>query len=262
MFAIYAFCRAVDDIADSDEPPARKLVDLARWRDEIDRLYAGRPVLPAAVALADPVRRFALPREEFIAMIEGMEMDARDQMRAPPMDDLTGYCRRVAGAVGMLSIRVFGDDSAAAQRFALALGEAFQLTNILRDIDEDAAMGRLYLPRELLLRHSVPLAADPAQVPAQSLAETLAHPAIPAVCADLAGLARRRFAEADAALAACNRPRLRPALLMMGIYERILDRLEPTGWRPGARRVRLSKTEKLWAAIHQGVFRPRCQPST
>lgn len=249
MFAIYAFCREVDDIADDLGAAEDKLERLGAWRAEIDRLYAGQPSRPAALALVGPVQRFGLPRAEFIAMIEGMEMDAREMMRGPNSAQLQAYCRRVAGAVGLLSLPVFGAEGEAARTFALALGEALQLTNILRDVDEDAARGRLYLPSEMLVRHGVLPADDPARA--------LGHPALPRVCQDLAVVARRRFADADAALAQCSRRSLRPALLMMGIYEVILGRLIARGWEPGRRTpIRLSKAEKLWAAIRWGLLRP------
>lgn len=248
MFAVYAFCREVDDIAD-DEPCGTddRLARLADWRDEIDRLYAGRPTGLTTRALAGPVRDYGLPRSEFLAMIDGMEMDAREAMRAPPLDDLRHYCRCVAGAVGLLSIRIFGARGAEAEAFAVALGEALQLTNILRDLAEDAERGRLYLPREMLAAQGLNEAAP---------AAVLADPALDPVCRELAGLARDRFAEADRLLARSDRRALRPALLMMGIYERILDRLLARGWRspPGAP-LRLSKPEKLWAAFRHGLWR-------
>ncbi len=249
MYAVYAFCREVDDIADEPGDPAAKRLALAEWRAEIERLYAGHPSRPTSLALAGPVRRYALPRAEFLAMIDGMAMDAEADIRAPDTATLTLYCRRVAGSVGLLSIRIFGADEPAAPDFAVALAEALQLTNILRDLDEDAARGRLYLPAELLARHGVPPDAAPEAV--------LSHPGVAAVCAELAGQARGCFAAADAALARCRRWRLRPALLMMGTYEYTLDMLERRGWAPGAPALHLSKRAKLWAGIRQGLLRRR-----
>ena len=248
MFAIYAFCREVDDIADEPGATADKLAGLADWRDEIDRLYAGRPTRPTSHALAVPVDVYDLPKGEFLALIDGMEMDAKEDMRAPPLNALRHYCRCVAGAVGLLSIRVFGAREPEAEPFAIALGEALQLTNILRDLEEDAARGRLYLPREVLAAHRLDGATPEA---------VLADPALDAVCRDLAGLARTQFTEADRLLTRCNRRSLRPALVMMGVYERILDRLEQRGWQPPLEPLNLSKPVKLWAAIRRGVFRPR-----
>ena len=254
MYAIYAFCREVDDVADDPGEPADKMTRLAAWRAEVDRLYAGRPTRPTTVALREPVSRYGLPRAEFLAIIEGMEMDAEERMRAPDIATLRGYCRRVAGAVGMLSVPVFGAVGPAARDFAVDLGEALQLTNILRDIPEDAQRGRLYLPRELLERHGIAAAA--------AVPEILAAPAMGDVFTDLAGMARDRFRQADAVLARCDRQALRPALLMMGIYDRLLQRLTEHGWRSGALPPPLTKAQKLWAAVRYGLWRRPWRPST
>ncbi len=163
MFAVYAFCRVIDDIADSDDPPAVKLAALADWRAEVAAIYAGTPTRPLARVLADVAARHRLRQEDFLALIDGMEMDAREDIVAPSLSVLDQYCDRVASAVGRLSVRIFGDDSTDADRVAFALGRALQLTNILRDLDEDAARGRLYLPRELLERHGI-ADVDPAPV--------------------------------------------------------------------------------------------------
>ena len=155
MFAIYAFCREVDDIADEGGTAEAKRQGLAEWRREIDRLYAGAPTRPTTRALLRPVAAYGLLREDFLAVIDGMEMDALRDIRAPSLAELELYCARVAGAVGLLSVRAFGDRSETARKLALAEGKALQLTNILRDLAEDAGRGRLYLPRELLEKHGI-----------------------------------------------------------------------------------------------------------
>ena len=254
MFAIYAFCREVDDVADEGGTTEQKLTDLVLWREEVERLYAGSPTRLTTLALLEPVRRFKLPKEEFIALIDGMEMDARESMRAPDMATLMLYCRRVAGTAGLLSLPIFGADEPEAPEFAIALSDALQLTNILRDITEDAERGRLYLPRELLLRNGIDPALPPWSV--------IRHPGLAGVFRELVREARRRYADADRALARCNRKRLRPALLMMAIYEAILDRLERAGWHPEAPPPKLSKAAKLWAALTRGLLRPAWRPST
>jgi presqualene diphosphate synthase len=243
MFAIYAFCREVDDVADADGPASTKLARLAAWRAEVDALYAGRPRRPATLALLEPIARFDLPRGEFEAMIDGMEMDAAGRMQAPGWAELERYCRCVAGAVGLLSIRVFGarDGDAGAR----ALGEALQLTNILRDLDEDAGRGRLYLPRELLEQHGIALTEARA---------VLDHPALPAVCAAVAARAQARFAEADRWLGSAERRRLRPARIMMQIYRRVLLRLIARGWQRLDQPVRVPRPERLWLALRYGLF--------
>jgi phytoene synthase len=200
MHAIYAFARVVDDIADSAAPEAEKRRLLGLWREEIGQVYAGRPGSAIGAVLAEAVARYELPREEFLLLIGGMEMDAGAPIVAPPLEVLRAYTRRVAGAVGVLSMRVFGAwEGARSEEAALRLGDAFQLTNILRDVEEDAARGRLYLPREAL---------DAAGVPA----------------------------EPGAAMA--------PALLMTGVYEGYLGRMEARGFRRD-RPLTMSRPEKL-----------------
>jgi presqualene diphosphate synthase len=248
MYAIYAFCREVDDIADEGGDPAEKQRQLAAWRDEIENLYAGRPQRTTTRALLRPLRDYGLPKEEFLAVIDGMEMDARETIRAPSLADFRLYCRRVAGAVGVLSVHAFGAEEPEARDLALAEGDALQFTNILRDVAEDAAIGRLYLPRELLQRHGI-AATDPMMV--------LRDPRLPAVCDDLAALADDRFAEAERLMALCKRGPMRPARIMLAVYRRLLQRLRQRGWqdcwRDGAARVSLPKGEKLWIALRNGI---------
>lgn len=240
MYAIYAFCREVDDIADEGGTAAEKQRALAAWREEIERLYAGAPSRPIARALLRPVRDYALPKAEFLAVIDGMEMDARADIRAPSLDDFRLYCRRVAGAVGVLSVHAFGATEPEARDLALAEGDALQFTNILRDVAEDAGRGRLYLPRELLQRHGID-SDDPLKV--------LHDPRLPAACRDLAVLAEERFTEAERLMARCARGPMRPARIMLAVYRRLLTRLEEADWQDVTARVSLPKAEKLWIAL-------------
>jgi len=245
MYAIYAFCREVDDIADEPGPIAQKLAALDGWREEIERLYQGRPSRPTTRALADAVGAFDLPKSEFLAVIDGMEMDAREAMVAPGREAFSLYCRRVAGAVGCLSIRAFGATGPAAEELAVVLGDALQFTNVLRDLDEDAGRGRLYLPSDLL--------AD-AGIPAGPPEAVLGHPALGRVCAALAAEAHERFARSEGLIAACDRAAVRPAVVMMLVYRLILERLERRGWAPPRRPVRVSRAEKAWIAVRHGLF--------
>jgi squalene synthase HpnD len=244
MYAVYAFCREVDDIAD-DWPEAERAAGLAGWREEIAALYAGHPRRLIARALAGPVERFALRQDDFHDIIAGMEMDAFADIRAPDLATLDLYCARVAGAVGHLSVHVFGDASPAAHRVADALGRALQLTNILRDLDEDARRGRLYLPRELLDRHGI-RGDDPAAA--------IRHPALPAVCRDLAAIALGHFDAAAAAMAECSRRAMRPAATMGALYRAMLDRLLRDGWRDPTARTSLSKGQKLRLVLRHGLI--------
>src|SRR5215472_2983806 len=162
MFEIYSFCRQVDDIADARGLRRERREELQRWRADIDALYAGN-VVPRTHGLLAPVRDFGLRREDFHAIIDGMEMDVLADIRAPDEATLDLYCNRVASAVGRLSVRVFGMGHQDGLALAHHLGRALQLTNILRDLDEDAAIGRLYLPKEALAKAGVEL-TDPAAV--------------------------------------------------------------------------------------------------
>jgi phytoene synthase len=222
MRAVYAFCRVVDDIADGPLPPAEKRAMLADWRDEVARLYAGCPRSAIGRALAGPVARYDLPKAEFLLMIEGMEIDANGPVVAPSMRDLSHYNRRVAGSVGLLSMRIFGAWTGEASRlFALALADALQLTNILRDVEEDARLGRIYLPREALTRAGV----------APDCAMVADDPALPAARAETGRIARAAFDDARGAIPRHRRLRLAPALAMLGVYEGYLDRMEALDFR-------------------------------
>jgi phytoene synthase len=245
MFAIYAFCREVDDIADGDQPTEERRRMLDEWRREIDRVYDGEPTLPTARALVEAAARFELRRQDFMAVIDGMQMDIDQTIVAPTMAELETYCQRVAGAVGLLSIRAFGISTKRAEDFALALGTALQLTNILRDLRQDADIGRLYLPRELLLKHGIE---------SRNPDEVLAHPAIGGVCEDIAAIARERYEMAVAARADCPGKALRPAMVMMVMYRKVLDRLIQRGWSDLEKPVHVSSPEKIWVALRYGLL--------
>ncbi len=239
MYAIYAFCRVVDDIADDEAPFATKLPRLAEWRARIDAVLKGRADDAVSRVLLAATDRFGLRREDFMAVIDGMQTDCETVIVAPSEAELDLYCDRVAAAVGRLSVRAFGDSSPAADRVAWSLGRALQMTNILRDVAEDAERGRLYLPREWLDAEGVP----------HDAALALRHPALPRVCARGAVLAHRRFADARDAMRACDRRAMRPARLMADTYDAILSRLEQRGWQHPERRVSLPAWRKLAIAL-------------
>ncbi len=246
MYAVYAFCREVDDIADDEHSSAdEKKKALAEWHREIDAAYAGAPRLLVARALCEPIVRYGLRRQDFHAVVDGMEMDAAEDIRAPELAKLDLYCGRVAAAVGHLSVHVFGDASPAAHQVADSLGRALQLTNILRDLDEDAQRGRLYLPREILDRHGI-FAGNPKDV--------LKHPALPAACRDLAAIAQDHFSEAERAMAKCSRRAMRPAALMSAFYRAMLNALLSAEWRDPSHRVSLSSPRKLWLVLRHGLL--------
>lgn len=244
MYAIYAFCRIVDDIADDPAPFDTILPRLNEWRDKITDLYGGEAHDAVTRVLLRAVETYFLRQGDFEAVIDGMQMDAETVIIAPDAQTLDLYCDRVAAAVGRLSVVAFGDDSRQAEAVAYYLGRALQLTNILRDVAEDAGRGRLYLPREYLQAANVPL--DPHIA--------VAHPALPEVCARLAVDAHAHFAAADAAMAKCIPKAMKPARVMAASYAAILDRLEARGWDRLHQPVRVAKWRKLWVAFRYGVL--------
>jgi len=245
MYAIYAFCREVDDIADEPAPDEEKRRGLAGWREAIDALYAGRPDRPITVALAQPVAEYGLAREDFLAVIEGMEMDAYEAICAPTLEELDRYCDRVASAVGRLSVKAFGATEPASLDVARHIGRALQLTNILRDLAEDAERDRLYLPAEFLAAAGIET-RDPIAV--------LAHSKLAEACDALAAVARQHYAQAAEALAQCARRPMRPARVMMHAYRRVLAALERRGWARYAEPVSNSKLTKLWIVLRHGLI--------
>jgi presqualene diphosphate synthase len=243
MFEIYSFCRAVDDIADDTGPRDIRREQLARWRSDIDALYRGTPQ-QHLLGLAEAVRKFNLGRADFIAVIDGMEMDVLSDIRAPDRATLDLYCDRVACAVGRLSVRVFGMRPEAGLSLAHHLGRALQLTNILRDLDEDAALGRLYLPREALLAAGI-TATDPAAV--------LADPAIGKACASLVDLAKTAFREANVIMSQSPRRVVRAPRIMGEAYRAILDKLVARGFAPPREPVRHSRARLIFIVLRNLV---------
>lgn len=237
-YALYAFCRVIDDIADGAAPLPEKRGFIDAWRREIDAL-PGAPTGPIGREVARAMRAYDLPRAEFHALLDGMESDAEPRVRVRDAAGFDLYCRRVAGAVGVLSVRIFGAPEA--HDFALVLGRTLQLVNVLRDVDEDADLERVYVPLDRLA--ALGIADGPAR-------EIVAHPRFPEVCAALADEAEAGFAEAERLLAALDRRRLRPAMLMMQGYRALFDKLRRRGFgAPRGPRVRLTKPEKARLAL-------------
>jgi presqualene diphosphate synthase len=244
MYAIYAFCRAVDDVADEGGTREAKRVELDRWRTDVDALYEGR-VVPRTAPLAEATKRFGLRREDFHAVIDGMAMDADADIRAPDEATLDLYCDRVASAVGRLSVRVFGLEEGPGIELAHHLGRALQLTNILRDIDEDAERGRLYLPREGLERAGL-AEAEPAAA--------IADPRIAEVCAAVAARAKAHYRMAARVMDDAPRRAVKAPRLMAAAYGPVLDRLVARGWTAPRPRVGVDKLRLVGAALRYGLF--------
>jgi len=246
MFAIYAFCRAVDDIADDGEGTRPERAErLAEWRRDLDALYKdGAPALSAF--LAPYVRSYQLQQEDFLAVIDGMEMDVDRDIRAPDLATLDLYCERVASAVGRLSTKVFGMDDGPGFELAHHLGRALQLTNILRDVDEDASIGRLYLPREYLTQAGIttdePMAA-------------INTPAVDQACRAVARDAHKHYQASAAVLAKGPKGQLRAPRLMGAVYSAILSKMEKQGWAPPRTRAKIGKSELLMIVLRHGLSR-------
>lgn len=236
MFEIYEFCRAVDDIADEEGPREVRIDQLQRWRADIDAIYSGSPARHLH-GLARTVRDYDLQREDFLAVIDGMEMDVVSTIRAPDLATLDLYCDRVASAVGRLSVRVFRMEQQEGLALAYHLGRALQLTNILRDLDEDAAIGRLYLPKESL---------SEANIAANEPSAVLSSPTIGRACAAVGARAERHFAEADAIMTRNPRHAVRTPRIMAAFYRLILARMMARGWEAPRKSVKLRR----WQFFH------------
>jgi phytoene synthase len=245
MFAIYAFCRAVDDIADDGlGTRAERHAALNGWRADLGSLYAGGSPGRAAF-LSNAIKPYGLRQEDFLTVIDGMDMDVAEDIVAPSLHMLDLYCERVASAVGRLSIKVFGMDENPGFDLAHHLGRALQLTNILRDLDEDSDVGRLYLPREYC--RDVRLAAhEPKQ--------TVADPAVDSVCRKVAQLAHAHYTAAMRTLRARPKGKLRAPKLMAAVYSEILREMEKVGWAPPRHRVSLSKPRLAAIVLTTGLL--------
>lgn len=236
--ALYAFCREVDDAVDDCGDPQVAAGKLAWWRDEIDGLYAGRPRHPVAQALQAVLPRFDLPREKLQEIIDGMEMDLA-QMRYPDFAALSLYCYRVASVVGLLAAEIFGYTDRRTQDYARDLGMAFQLTNIIRDVGEDARRGRVYLPLDELERFGVPVV---------DVLDTRHSENFRRLMEFQIERAESYYAQALGQLPDADRKTQRPGLVMAAIYRALLDEIKRDGCLVLDRRTSLTPLRKLWIA--------------
>jgi 15-cis-phytoene synthase len=239
MYAVYAFCRSVDDIADGQASGAEKRGRLDEWRRELDRCYEGKPGHPISVRLAQSMRCFPIPKELFEELIAGVEMDLT-QHRYPTFRDLYEYCYRVAGVVGLMCIEIFGYRTPKAKDYAVNLGVALQLTNIMRDVRVDAKRGRIYLPQEELARFGYTEA---------ELLRGAYTPTFVELMRFSAARARRYFQNARELLAAEDRRSLVAAEIMGAIYYQLLEAIEASGYRVFDHTITLPATHKLWIAL-------------
>jgi len=245
MFRVYAFCREVDDIADGTDDAASKMARLQTWRSDVESLFGDGAPAPAIACLKPVVDEYGLDQTDLLAVIDGMQTDAHEVVRMTDEAAFDLYMDRVASAVGRLSDKVFGLSGPHAENLAHHLGRALQITNILRDLDEDAARNRLYLPLSLLRAHAIETDGPHA---------VLAHARLGGVLSALAERAHGHFGGARAALAQLDKSKTRPARMMMAVYFRLLQKLQARGLDQVHTRVRLNKLEKLWLILRHGVL--------
>ena len=236
--ALYAFCREVDDAVDEVADPEIARVKLAWWRQEVSAFYGGTPQHPVALALQKVVAAYRLPEEYFQTVLDGMAMDL-ERSRYLDFAELERYCHCVAGVVGLMSAEIFGYVNPATRQYARDLGIAVQLSNIIRDVGEDARRGRIYLPQDELAAGGVTAA---------SLLQREHSDALTALLAEQVARARRWHARAIGALPDEDRRMQRPGLIMSAIYRTLLDEIERDGFRVLEHRIALTPIRKLWIA--------------
>ncbi len=236
--ALYAFCREVDDVVDECSDPQIAANKLTWWRQELDRLYAGQPQHPVTQALQAVLPEFSLPQEQLREIIDGMEMDLQ-QTRYLDFKALSLYCYRVASVVGLLAAEIFGYTDRQTQKYAHDLGMAFQLTNIIRDVGEDARRGRVYLPIDELKRFDVPVADILNSRYSENFRKLMEFQI---------ERAEHYYAQAMNQLPAVDRKTQRPGLVMAAIYRTLLDEIKRDGCQVLTQRTSLTPLRKLWIA--------------
>ena len=236
--ALYAFCREVDDVVDECHDVSLAQIKLEWWRQEVERIFAGTPTHPVGFALQDVLRRFKLPQEQLLEIIDGMAMDL-SQTRYLDFKGLQLYCYRVASVVGLLSAEIFGHEHRQTLKYAHDLGLALQLTNIIRDVGEDARRSRIYLPIEDLQRFGVP---------AKDILEARYSDAFRELMVFQAERAEHFYEQAFAQLPAGDRKAQRPGLVMAAIYRTLLREIAADGFQVLDRRISLTPVRKVWIA--------------
>lgn len=244
IMALYAFCREVDDVVDECQDPALASTKLAWWRQEVGRISAGQPQHPVGQALQAAGRQFNLPQEQLLEIIDGMEMDLQ-QARYLDFKGLSLYCYRVASVVGLLAAEIFGFQDRQTLKYAHDLGLAFQLTNIIRDIGEDARRGRIYIPMDELKQFNVP-AAD--------ILNARYSDNFTALMQFQLERAERYYTQALVQLPACDRKTQRPGLVMAAIYRTLLQEIQAEKFQVLHQRVALTPIRKLWLAWKTWMF--------
>lgn len=242
MYTIYTFCRMVDTAVDDPLPGSNALEVLAGWRKEVSATYQGHPALPVTISLAHHLKQIDIPEQLFQELISGVEMDLT-RTRYDTFSDLYPYCYRVASVVGLICLKIFNTQSPAAEEYAVNLGLAFQLTNILRDVDQDAGQNRIYLPLEDLHRFDITEEALLNQRESPALAELMAFE-----CARAKGY-YQKAQEILQSLPSSDQKALVVAEIMRGVYSRILHKFEAENFPVFGPRIRVSPIHRLGIAL-------------
>ncbi len=242
IFAVYSFCRVVDDCV--DEPDGEGEAGLVRWLEELDRCYAGRPETDLGRELAAAVAQFPLPRQCFEDIVAGCRMDLQ-QSRYATFAELRTYGERVASAVGLLAIEIFGHESPRTREYAILLGLALQLTNILRDVAEDAEKGRVYLPQDEMRRFQV----SDEEVLGSGRPGSVKSAGLQSLLAFQGERARAHFEQAQAALPEVDKRAMLPAEIMGAVYRALLEAMAAKSWPVGKPAVRLSRARRALIAL-------------
>ena len=245
IYSVYAFCREVDDIADGNAKEFQKRNKLSNWRIEIESIYQAKPNTLLGQSLMPAVNSYKLVKQDFMDLLDGMEMDIGNSLQIPDLPELWIYCDRVACSVGRLSNSIFELDRETGNKLAKSLGTALQLTNILRDVHEDYTRGHIYLPNSLLIEHGI----NPNKINID-----IDHSAVSETCKVIAENARDSFNQSVRILASCEPRKVRPARIMMTLYQRLFKKLCDRGWMDLKSKVNLSSREKLYLIVKSAYF--------
>tara|TARA_Y100000590_G_scaffold17512_1_gene20963 strand:+ start:7218 stop:7988 length:771 start_codon:yes stop_codon:yes gene_type:complete len=240
MFALYAFCKKVDTIGDSNQLKTKKIRKIKELKKEINLIFNNKSNNINGKILKKYIDIYNLKKKYFLDIIHGVEMDINNKMICPKKKDFNLYCYRVAGAVGLLSLNIFCDFNKKTKSFALHLAKALQITNILRDIKQDKSMGRMYVPKEILKK---------SEIKTQNINLIIKNKNFPNACLKLLRIAETNFKNAENDLKKCSKKSLRPAILMMVTYKLLLKKLKKEGWKKLNKKIRLNKIEKIFLFI-------------
>jgi len=245
IYSVYAFCREVDDIADGNAKEFQKRNELSNWRIEIESIYQAKPNTLLGHSLLPAINSYKLVKQDFMDLLDGMEMDVGNSLQISDMPELLLYCDRVACSVGRLSNSIFELDRETGDKLAKSLGTTLQLTNILRDVHEDYTRGHIYLPNSLLIEHGM----NPNEVNFD-----INHSAVAETCKVIAENARDGFTQSARILADCEPRKARPARIMMTLYQRLFEKLCDRGWMNLKSNVSLSTREKIYLIAKSTYF--------